>query len=430
MRSTFRIVMTGGVVAACLAFAGSAWATKATVCATGCSYTSINTAIGAALPGATITIGAGTYSENVVVNKEVTLEGKGNSTVIYPALSAPECGSSSTLCGGSASTIILVEANKVSLKKLSLKGDNPNLTSGVIRGGEDIDARNGIVENYYTGVYNDLTVENVKVTGVYLRGIYASSEGAGFNFNHDTVENVEGEEASIAMFNFGGSGVMSSNKVTKANDAISANWSKGTEFVGNTVSESGSAIHTDNNGGKGGVADVIKGNKVKGCSKDGYGVWVFAPYVSATVESNIVKGCYVGLAAFGSEVSGEGPTFSKNEVTGAGATTSDPEGTYGAYLSTSLFSYGFGGLTAKLTGNKLEHSTTGVFVEQSTGGQATVTASGNSIDKNGKGAKGEAGTIVNAQNNWWGCKKGPNSSPPCNAVVGTVVFTPWLTAKP
>ena len=86
-------------------------------------------------------------------------------------------------------------------------------------------------------------------------------------------------------------------------------------------------MHTDNNGGDGGVADLIQGNTVRNCSTGGYGVFVFAPYVSATVEANSVTGCAVGLAAFGSEVSGQGPSFSNNNVNGAAAKTTDPTGT-------------------------------------------------------------------------------------------------------
>jgi hypothetical protein len=432
MRRSIRFLVAGAVVAACLAFAGSAWATKPTVCSAGCSYTSINAAISAATPGATITIGPGSYSENIVVKKEVTLEGKGNKTIIYPSFSAPTCGENSTLCGGAASTIIVTEANNVTIKKLWLKGANPSLGGGVEVGGETLNARNGIVENYGTGVYNNLTVSQVKVTGVYRRGIYASSEGTGFNFNNDTVENVQGEEQSIAIFAYNTSGVMAHNKVTKANDGLVANWSKGIEFLDNTVTKTASAIHTDNNGGAGGTADLIKGNTVKECTENGYGIWIFAPSVSATVESNAVKGCYVGLADYGSGegASGQGPTFSNNTVNGKGAATNDPEGTYGAYLSTSLLGYGSGDLTVTLTGNTLEHSGTGILVEQSEGGHATVTASGNSIIHDGIGANGEAGTIVNAQSNWWGCTTGPHSGPPCDAAIGTVLFTPWLTAKP
>ena len=150
---------------------------------------------------------------------------------------------------------------------------------------------------------------------------------------------MQGSGESIAMFNYGGSGEMSDNTVSDASDAISANWSTGTKFLDNTIRDSASGIHTDNNGGSGGVADLIQGNTVKSCSSNGYGIFVFAPYVSATVESNKVKGCYIGLAAFGGSVSGQGPTFADNRVSGAGASTTDPNGTYAAYLTTDQLGF-------------------------------------------------------------------------------------------
>jgi hypothetical protein len=407
---------------------GTAWAASKTVCASGCPFTSIQAAINAASPGDTITIGKGTYTENVVVNKSVTLKGYGSGTVVYPATSNPAC-SPGSLCGGAASNIMLVEADNVTITNLSLNGDNPSINSGVVRGGADIDARNAIITNHAAGKFENLTVSKVRVSNVYLRGMYASSGGT-FDFNHDTVENVQGDGASIAMFNFEGSGTMSNNKVTSANDAISANWSKGTQFLNNKVSKSASGVHTDNNGGSGGAADLIKGNKVSECTTDGYGVWVFVPYVSATVESNKVKGCYVGLATFGGAVSGQGPTFAGNQVNGTGATTTDPNGTYGAYLSTDQLGFGSGDLTVALTSDSFVHSGTGLFVTQAAGSQATVTASNSSIYANGTGANGETGTTVNAQNNWWGCKQGPNIGPHCDTAIGTVNYTPWLTAKP
>jgi nitrous oxidase accessory protein NosD len=434
MRRTIQGLLVGGVFAAYLAGAAPALASPL-VCNTGCFFTSIQSAINAAQSGATITIGKGNYYENVVVNKPLTLRGAGVTTVIYPKVSKPVC-SPGTLCGGEASNIILVEASNVTITKVRLEGDNPSLTSGVVVGGADIDARNGIIENFEAGTFNNLTVSNVKIADVYRRGIYASSEGTGFNFNHDTVENVQAEEASIAMFNFGGSGVMASNKVTNANDAISANWSKGTQFLKNIISKSGSGVHTDNNGGKGGVADLIQGNTARECKTDGYGVFVFVPYVSATVESNKVSGCAVGLAAFGSAVAGEGPTFSNNLVNGTGASTSG--GTFGAYVTTDEIGFGFSDVTATLTGNSFSHSNTGLFVTQTTptqgdetGGQATVKASpNNSFVANGTGANGGPGTVVNATEDWWGCAQGPNMGHTCNTAIGTVTFTPWLTAKP
>jgi hypothetical protein len=216
------------------------------------------------------------------------------------------------------------------------------------------------------------------------------------------------------MFNYGASGSMVDNKVTNANDAIEANWSTGTQFLDNDVSKSGSGVHTDNNGGDGGSADLIRGNTVHDCKTDGYGIWVFAPYVSATADSNTVKGRYVGLAAYGSHVSGQGPTFSNNVVKGDGAKTTDPTGTYGAYVSTEIIGYGYGDVNAFFTGNSFEHFGTGLFVTQTgalvreddpPSGQATVTAHNNSFHDNGTGANGDTGTSVNAESNWWGASR-------------------------
>ena len=430
-----RLLVAAVVATGCLAGATAASASPL-VCNSGCFFNSIQAAINAAQPGATITIGAGSYYENVVVNKPVTLRGAGVNTVIYPAVSNPVC-SEGSLCGGAASNIVLVQANDVTLTGLWLKGDNPNITSGLVVGGEDIDARNGIITNHAMGTYNNLTVTKVKVTGVYLRGIYASSGGT-FNFNHDTVENVQGEEASIAMFDFGGSGTMAYNKVLNANDAISANWSTGTQFLNNTITKSGSGVHTDNNGGFGGSADTIKANVVRECRTDGYGIFVFVPYVSATVESNKVSGCAVGLAVYGSAVKGQGPTFSKNVVNGTGASTTNNAGTFGAYLTTDQVGFGYGDATVTLSGNAFSHFNTGLLVTQTSptpgqpaGGQANITATANnSFYANGTGANGDTGTVVNAQNDWWGCAKGPNMGGSCNTAIGTVQFTPWLTAKP
>ena len=435
MRRTIKVAMACAVVAAFLAVAGPAWAT--TVCPSGCLTNSIQSAIGAATPGATITIGKGSYEENVVVNKPVTLQGSGNETVVYPATSHPTCPGEGSLCGGAASNIFLVEASNVTITNLRVEGANPKLAGGVEVGGKSINARNGIITNHLKGVpYTNLTVSKVKVTDVYLRGIYASTSGGTFNFNHDTVENVQAEEASIAMFSFENSGAMTSNKVTTANDAISSNWSRGIQFVGNVVAKSGSGVHTDNNGGSGGTADLIKGNTIRECKVNGYGVFVFVPYVSATVEANKISGCSVGLAAYGGAVSGQGPTFSKNLVNGTGAATTGT--TYGAYLTTDQLGFEFGNVTATLTGNTVSHYNTGMLVTQTSpspgqpaGGQATITASPkNSFVANGAGAVGEEKTVVNAKEDWWGCAAGPNKGGACNTATGTVDYTPWLTSKP
>ena len=133
MGRKIQALAVGGVLAACLAGAGPALASPL-VCSSGCPLSSIQAAINAATPGATITIGARSYDENLVATKPVTLKGSGSSTVVYPATAAPVC-SPGSLCEGNASNIILVQANNVTIENLRLEGHNPALSSGVVRGG-------------------------------------------------------------------------------------------------------------------------------------------------------------------------------------------------------------------------------------------------------------------------------------------------------
>lgn len=226
-------------------------------------YKTIQAAINAALSGDTISVLAGNYFENIVVSKPLTLAGAGQaSTFIFPAVSLPNPCSGSSMCGTitAASNIIVVQASDVVIHGFTLDGDNTALTSTIVVNGADLDARNGIIEDFYTGVYNNLEVYDTTVKNIYLRGIYVSTGGTGFNVHDNTVDNVDGESSSIALFNFGGSGQFANNTVTKANDAIAANHSRGTQFLNNAISNSASGIHTDNAGdGVGSSADLIQG---------------------------------------------------------------------------------------------------------------------------------------------------------------------------
>lgn len=143
MKIAVRVLAVGGAITAGLALAGVAWGSELAVCKAGCSYAHIQDAINAAAAGDTVQIAAGQYVENLVVSKSLTLRGSGPGTVIYPAVSRPVCGDGS-LCPG-ASNIVLVQASNVTVRDLRLEGDNPALTSGVVVGGADIDARNGIL---------------------------------------------------------------------------------------------------------------------------------------------------------------------------------------------------------------------------------------------------------------------------------------------
>ena len=211
-------------------------------------FQTIQLGINAVVPGGTVNVAAGDYVGNLFINKPLTLAGSGqDNTKLYPSIIGPMPGASSSLPAG-ASNVILVQANDVTIHDLMVDGDNPSLTSGVVRDGADLDARNGIITDHRLGVFNDLEVYNTTIRNIYLRGIYASSYGT-FNIHNNLVENVNGESQSIALMNFGGSGIFADNVVNNVNDGIVSNWSTGTQYLNNQVTNAGTGIHSDNNGG-------------------------------------------------------------------------------------------------------------------------------------------------------------------------------------
>ncbi len=345
---------------------------------------SIQRGVNSASAGDIVNVEAGNYVENVVVDEEVEIVGAGQgATVVMPAAADPQV-NSETVTGslsGTPSNVFLVEADNVEIHDLTVDGDNPLLLSGITRGAipADVDARNGIITNHTLGVFDNLSVHDVTVKNIYLRGIYASSGGT-FDFDHNTIVNVRGSAASIGMFNFGGSGTMTFNDVSDTNDAIASNWSTGTQYLNNTVTDSDSGIHTDNNGGAGGAGDLIQDNDVSAGSLIGgsYGIWAFAPYVNVLIKDNTISDVDVGLGAFGGF--GGTVTFDSNDVN----LMSRP-GSIGAWISTTLFGFGSANVSAILTNdNSITNADTGIFVEDEDGpSTATATISNNSASIHG-----------------------------------------------
>jgi len=386
-----------------------------------------------AVSGSTVNVAPGTYIENLIIDKSLTLSGAGeSSTYLFPAVSLPNPCAGSSLCGSAtaASNLIVIQASDVTIHDMTLDGDNTSLTSGIVRSGADLDTRNGIVEDYYSGTYNNLEVYNVTVKNIYLRGIYASSGGTGFNIHHNTVQNVNGEENSIAIMNFGGSGIFSYNNVSDANDGIVSNWSQGTQYLNNTVANSSSGIHTDNNQT---VGDLLQGNSVSNCKPEGYGVWVFVPYVAPTVDQNTVTDCEIGLSSWG-EASSVVTIFTNNIVDGP----SKAADSVGVYITTDLISWGYSDISIYFEGNVIKDNETALVftADEQTWNlepyeEKTIAAEfyDNFIEDNTNGVVlGTDGTYnINASGNWWGS----NTPATVKTIVnnGIVVdYTPWLVS--
>lgn len=434
-----------------------------------CAKRTIQAAVNAVAGRGTVKVGPGTFVENVVLPKSVSVVGSGKGkTFVLPALSAPAPCENSSLCNGQASNVFLVKASDVKIQALTIDGDNPAKTGVTVAGG-DVDARNGIIEDHLSGIYKRLIVEGVEVKNVYLRGINAASEGGGFRFADNVVTNVRGSQFSVGIFAFGGPGTISGNHVSLATDAIGVNQSRGVKITGNLVEQSASGIHIDNDDAPapGVLLDLIEDNEVSDCTPGGLGIWFLLPRGNAVANSNQITQCDVGLALFGGGAESQ-VTFSANTVTGTGA-----PGSTGIYVSTDALGWGHFDTEALFTVNTVTGFETAAFVGEGDGKTATVYFDGGKLqgslvglDNGGTvsvdgacfsssatgllnhegasatvhgshlGGSTTAGiqnldsTPVNATENWWGSATGPAPSGSGAAVLGPVTSTPHLATAP
>ncbi len=345
----------------------------------------ISAGISGVLATGVVNVAAGSYTDNLVVGKPMTLLGAGAaSTMVYPALSGPNPGGASSLPPGS-SNMVLVQAHDVTITGFTFDGDNTSLTSAYNIGGANLDARNGIITNHALGLFNNLVVDHCTIKNIYLRGVYASSGGT-FNFHHNTVDNVQAEYASIGMFNFGGSGVFDSNTASNCNDAIASNWSKGCTFTYNVVTASGSGIHTDNAGNAvGSTADLIENNNISNSPAGGYGIFVFAPYIAPTINLNTITDVDVALTCAGSYATVT-PQFTNNTADGMGRPNSA-----GVYVTTDIWGYASGDVSVHFENNSFSNFTEGLYLVAEAGKTATMTLLNNDIVQNGLGISNGVG---------------------------------------
>ncbi len=356
------------------------------------AFSSIQAGVTNANTGGTVYVLPGTYVENVTINKALTLAGAGQSgagaTTILPSFAGAVGGS--TFANG-ASNLILVQASNVTIEDLLLDGNNPSLAgqSGATTvNGVNVDAQNGIVTDYRVGTpFSNFVVHDTTVQNIDFRGIY-DSDGGTFDIYNNTVTNDEGDPSSVAIFNFGGSGIFDNNTVSYASDAISANWSAGTQFIGNTISHSGSGIHTDNTQAQ----DLIENNAITQGTAGSYGIWVFVPYENVTVSNNQVTDSDIGLGAFAG--GGGVVTFTGNTVN----FTAPHAGSFGAYVSTTTWYSGEMPVSAVFSGtNAISNADYGLYIAQNptpVTATTTVSISGLALNNNTTGIEINGGTVT------------------------------------
>jgi parallel beta-helix repeat protein len=124
-----------------LTFAVAASAKTITVCGSGCDYGTISDAVAAASNGDVVSVGAGSYLENVLVNKSITIRGQAGAN------------DTTVMASNINTAVFAVVASDVTISGFTVSGADGNLNAtGVLVGG----AFPG--DSAYVGNVSDVTV--------------------------------------------------------------------------------------------------------------------------------------------------------------------------------------------------------------------------------------------------------------------------------
>ncbi len=313
------------VIAAMAAFGISSAqaATTFTVCASGCNFTTIQPAINAALSGDTISVLAGTYAQQLVIDKNVTLTGAGSGTTI---IQAPATLSNDP--DGTKTVVLFTGAISAEFRGFTVRGPVDGVDYGIY-------VRLGAAVNIHDDAITDIRDEPLSGrqsgVGIQVGEYYTVHQTGTATITSNRISGYQ--KIGIAVENTGSSGTLTGNTVTGAGPttitaqngiqlrrgatgSIRNNVVTGNAWNGPTWSSFGIGVTFPGSG------VVVQGNTVNHNSANIYcwasdGVQVLDNQVSdsATVDQNKVAGITVQTDNAATDSSGlTGITISDNTV--------------------------------------------------------------------------------------------------------------------
>ncbi len=162
--------------------------TKTTLPSTVTYHTTIQAAIDAATAGDVIEVCAGTYVEQIVVNKALTINGPNKDISPNVGTRSPEA-----ILMPAATNVnqIIVQASNVTINGFTIEGDNPLISSGNPgTNNADLDGRSGIyqfADNINNLVIKNNIVQNQTYFGIFLYGGSGSAPATTGNLIQDNL---------------------------------------------------------------------------------------------------------------------------------------------------------------------------------------------------------------------------------------------------
>jgi len=404
-------------------------AAAATLCvsakpAAGCPWSTIGAAVAAASNGDVIQVSQGTYHEDVVIGKSISLIGKDNSNTIIDA--------------GGLSNGIYVDGL-----------DNPGLTGVSI---SRFRIQNANFEGILVTNASGVTIDDVHVSNNDLKldintpacpGIPSFETGEDFDCGEGV--HLSGADHSIvsnSVIANNSGGILISDDTAAAHDnLILRNTVQNNPFDCGITLASHPLFGVVGPPKAAGVyhntitanLSTRNGFQVPGA---GAGVGVFAPapftanYANVIVNNDLTDNGLPGVAlhahAPGANLADN--MIAANRISGNGADTADTATPGPAGINISGGDNGSGVPLAIITGTVIA----GNVIRDETDGIVTKTKAVTAVHLNDffnlpVGIDNLNVGSVNGQLNWWGCAKGP-LAPGCAGVSGTGIYVPFLTS--
>ena len=395
-------------------------------------------------------VAAGTYTEQVVINKPVTITGAGQATTTIegPSTMTDSACMASTrvvidICGSSGSTVTMTGvtisggANGEAADTNSCGG--PSIRGAQVADGETLDISQSTVTNTYSssgsgywgcqtnaalgirvgsqalGAVGHLVADHLTVERYTKGGIVVDGPGSSTTITHSLVEGDQLAGASAVssrngiQISRGASGAVSSTTVS-GNECDIASPICGPDPNANDQSD-GIILYDPTTGQTPVPTITLSGNTLTG---NDVGIYTAQMTGTPMISGNTVNANrYEGI-----ELDEGTASVVNNQITGNGGASGD-----GVFATQG--DYGTTDTTATLTGNTISGNPTGVFAEDVAVDAFTthLTVQRNALTANPTaGLNNEAASTVAATCDWWGQSTGPASG----EVMGSATTTPYL----
>lgn len=358
--------------------------------------------------GDDVELDSGTFTENIVVDKFLSIYGQG---IGVTTISAAASGQPTT-------TITYSGADTLSISDLTASGATGVGSSGILISGTgsvgNIELTNvGSTGNYY-GVDVKADGAGNSVSGVKFNGLKISDSTAYglqiYTANGGAISNLDLDGATISDSGVCGVAVLNNDKGTI----------NGLSLDGATISGSGEVGVAVGNLGT--IGDMsLNGAKISDSGKGGVYVENYGTMGDMSLDGATISSCVEGVSV-------------KNYGTGTMGDMSLDGATISGAIWNGVEVENNGGTIGDLTMNKGSITGSGIYglYLKNTGTIGTVAINNVNIYGNTNGGINCIGTSIDATKNWWGSDSGPyhstlNPSGTGNSVSDGVTFNPWST---